>query len=623
METLWSISTTIREANRLKGFVKSALDIDGEEWNPETAMKFQSLLIKNREFLNGDDAATYNKLSPEQIEILKDKTREMTYEEARGIFDAKDYQDPPMRGRNSMAPLHKLGLVLHKVINGKRYVFVSEVGKKLVSGEMSLERVLLEAMLKMQLSNPLDGYDGWNTKPFVTLLRLIKKVHVLATSYGMKEQGIRRIELGIFWLSMKNYRDVDVIAHRILTFRKKYESLADDNKKDFVKQVIETYLSGFNNPLKNVDEYSDNVIRYIRPTQLIHKRGKYEHVYIDIEPRRMIEVDSILANDDGSCKSFTNEEDWDTYLGTPGSYVLPYETIAKLQNILKGVNDEIALLEMSLGISLTSCELPSDKASLEHLIEERRNYRLNLQNLKLKEVYRADINKIDETIQVLSDIKNFNRRQVKGRFSVEFESQANKAMSILDDAIQIKPNAVIGDDGEFIFTAGGDQADLECFYEDFCSIVEVTTLRSRDQWVAEGQPVMRHLRNFEKKQDKPAYCLFIAPEVHRDTINTFYTAVKYEFENEKQRIIPMNIPQFQRLLVIAKRMAESGKHVDHHRLKQFYDECLIGFNSSLEWSEHINHTIGIWENEIVHLNMPYEEKGNNPLLSMKAAERNG
>ncbi len=599
MEKLWSISTTIREANRLKGFVRSVLEIDGSEWNRETAMKFQSILIKNREFLNGDDAATYDKLTPEQIEILKDKTREMSYEEARGIFDAKRYEDPPMRGRNSMAPLHKLGLVLHKMINGKRYVFVSETGKKLVSGEMTLERVLLEAMLKIQLSNPLDGFDGWNTKPFITLLRLIKKVNEIAASKGMKEKGISRVELGIFWLSMKDYRAVDEVASRILKFRKRYESLADEDKKEYVKQVIETYLAGFNNPLKNVYEYSDNVIRYIRPTQLIHKRGKYEHFYIDIEPRRMIEVNSIIDNDDGSCRHFGSEEDWDTYMGTPGSYVLPYETISKLQNILKGINDEIEILENRLGIPYTSCSKPSNKELLEKLIEERRAYRLDLQNLQLKELYRQDVSKIEETIQILSDIKNYNRRQVKGRFSVELESQANKAMSILDDAIQIKPNAVIGDDGEFIFTAGGDQADLECFYEDFCGIVEVTTLRSRDQWVAEGQPVMRHLRNFEEKYDKPAYCLFVAPEVHRDTINTFYTAVKYEYENKKQRIIPLNISQFQRLLLIAKKLAIKGRHIDHRRLKQFYDECLVGFNSSPEWGNRINQAILTWEKESV------------------------
>ena len=598
METLWSISTTIREANRLPGFVKAALEIDGEEWNPETSMKFQSLLIKNREFLNGDDAATYNKLNPKQIEILKDKTREMTYEEARGIFDAKNYQDPPMRGRNSMAPLHKLGLVLHKVVRGKRYIFVSEVGKKLVSGEMTLERVLLEAMLKMQLTNPLDGYEGWNIKPFVTLLRLIKEVNRKAVLRGMKEKGISRLELGIYWLSMKDYRKVDEVADRILNFRERYESLADEDRKAFAVSVIESYLADFNNPLKNVDEYSDNVIRYIRPTQLIHRRGKYENVYIDIEPRRMIEVDSILANDDGSCKQFASEEAWDTYLGTPGSYMLPYETVTKLQSILQGINKEINVLERNIGLTATSCPIPLQKEALEKLIEERRAYRLELQNLQLKEVYRADISKIDETIQVLSDIHNCNRRQVKGRFSVEFESQANKAMSILDDAIQIKPNAVIGDDGEFIFTAGGDKADLECFYEDFCSIVEVTTLRNRDQWVAEGQPVMRHLRNFEDTQSNPAYCLFVAPEVHRDTINTFYNAVKYEFESRKQRIIPLNITQFQRLLKIAKKLAERGNHVDHRRLKQFYDDCLVGFNSSLEWGDHINHAIVNWENEV-------------------------
>ena len=53
----------------------------------------------------------------------------MTYEEARGIFEAKEYQDPPMRGRQSMAPLTKLGLVY--IVGDEKKIVISDVGKKL------------------------------------------------------------------------------------------------------------------------------------------------------------------------------------------------------------------------------------------------------------------------------------------------------------------------------------------------------------------------------------------------------------------------------------------------------------------------------------------------------------
>jgi len=42
---------------------------------------------------------------------------------------------------------------------------------------------------------------------------------------------------------------------------------------------------------------------------------------------------------------------------------------------------------------------------------------------------------------------------------------------------------------------------------------------------------MRHLRDFEDTNaDKKAYCLFVAPKIHRDTLNTFWMAIKYEYE---------------------------------------------------------------------------------------------
>ena len=80
MEQLWSISTTIREAERITGFLKIAYEIDGEEWNTDTQAKFQILLIKNRLYLNDpENSQIYGRLNEDQYELLRNKAISMTY----------------------------------------------------------------------------------------------------------------------------------------------------------------------------------------------------------------------------------------------------------------------------------------------------------------------------------------------------------------------------------------------------------------------------------------------------------------------------------------------------------------------------------------------------------------
>jgi hypothetical protein len=38
---------------------------------------------------------------------------------------------------------------------------------------------------------------------------------------------------------------------------------------------------------------------------------------------------------------------------------------------------------------------------------------------------------------------------------------------------------------------------------------------------------MRHLRDFEEKTKKESYCLFIAPQIHQDTLETYWISVKF------------------------------------------------------------------------------------------------
>ena len=63
---------------------------------------------------------------------------------------------------------------------------------------------------------------------------------------------------------------------------------------------------------KNANEYTDNVIRYFRLTRFFYLRGN--DYYIDLEPRRKIEIDSILETDNASAKRFASKAEYSTWL---------------------------------------------------------------------------------------------------------------------------------------------------------------------------------------------------------------------------------------------------------------------------------------------------------------------
>lgn len=598
-DSLWSMSTTIREAERILGFLRVAALLDGEKWDSENQQKFQILLIQNHQYLSDtDNTQVRNKLNETQIKALKEWDKKMSYKMAESIFKSKQYLDPAMRGRQSMSPLVKLGLIFYD----NKIVRISDKGKKLLDGVITFEEMILDSLLKYQYPNPTDkGFQGWNTKPFINALRLIKRVNEKCEKKGWKIKGISSKEFGIFVLSLKRYNDIDHVTDLLLDFRQKRDKLKTLREKDiFTDDYCRKYLIDFNNPVKNCKEYTDNMIRYFRMTKYIYLRGKYDNTFIDLEPRRITEINSILENDNGECEKFTLEE-WNQYMGSYGGYFLPFESMETLSLIASEILTEISSMESILHIPVKHYDIPKEIGELKRLIKELREYRTYLQNLIIKQTVHRDLNKIDETIESLSDIHRHNTNKLAKRLSIELEKWANVALNILNDAKYIKPNSPVGDDNEPTYTAPNGVPDIECFYENFNAICEVTMLTGRDQWYNEGQPVMRHLRAFENKHSiLPSYCLFIAPSLHKDTINTFYIAVKYEYEGIRQKIIPITITQLKNILLTIKRILETKRSFSHQDIQKLYEVCtdMTNIGNSTQWIEKINMEIENWSKEI-------------------------
>lgn len=326
------------------------------------------------------------------------------------------------------------------------------------------------------------------------------------------------------------------------------------------------------------------MIRCLRLTKYIYIRGG--GYYIDLEPRRIYEIDAILNSITGEANYYSIET-YQSFISDYYGYTLPFETVDELKKIASAIIEEIKSLREKLHKSEFFIEIKNDTKNLKIQIEELRKERLSLQNETIKYAYENN-EKIEEAVNALKNIYNQGMKP-----SIALEKWANIALNIIDDAKLIKPNSPLGDDNEPTFTAPAKVPDIECFYDSFNAICEVTMLTGRNQWFNEGQPVMRHLRDFESTHESPSFCLFIAPKLHNDTINTFWIAVKYEYQGSKQKIIPITITELIEILEILKLAKNNRKKISHTEMMNFYEKCsdLTGIADSTEWRSHISNQL--------------------------------
>lgn len=593
----WSISTTVRNPERIRNFLSVLKKIEGEVWNSETQEKFQILLIQYK-FYGFGEAQFYNGLSKEQIELM-DNPNVISFDQASQILYRKNYVGGgDMRGRQSYNPIEKMGLAY---LNEKKEICISDFGNYYLEDNYDIGKVFFISFIKWQLPNPdsndYKAGDGFNIKPFVATLHLINEVNKICENNGDRAKGISKLEFSLFGLSLYNYLLIKEQAQNIYNFRIIYDKIKSvPEKNNFVDSIKQTNLCHIDG-VENLETYADNVIRYFRLTRYIYIRGG--GWYIDLEPRRKIEIKALLANDNGSALSFKTQIDYRNYICDIKQPILPWESKVELVNIGKYLINDIKKYEqylLSKGLKIPSksiIELNNlSLVNLKNYIEELRDYRKILQQEEIHFASQA-INEIEIYKNKLENI--FHSREKK---SVELEHLISLALNALNDALKIKPNYPVGDDNEPIFTAPSNKPDIECYYDKFNSICEVTMLTNRQQWYAEGQPVMRHLRDFESNSSKDTYCLFIAPKLHRDTINTYWLSVKYEYEGKKQKIIPLTIIQFLSLLETLIERKKVGKKIYNYEIKLLFDDIIKlseNISNSDKWISLIPETIKKWK----------------------------
>lgn len=577
----------------------------GGVWDNQAQIRFQVILIQNRLYGYGSTQFLKN-LSEHHRQMIEDAKYALSYEEALDIFNSKNYEDPAMRGRQSFNPLKKLGFVR---LDSSGIMRMTKLGEQFLSEDYDLSDIFLRSFLKWQTPNPDSKdyklVDGYNIKPFVGVLHLIKNVNKKWEELGHKSKGLSKEEFCLFAPSLINYNDIDNYAQQIVELRQK-QGLENTRQgklktfsffsKDFAINFLNTDSEEeVKKLLSNLKDYGDNAVRYFRFTNLMHIRGG--GFYVDLEPRRQAEIKLLLENDNASAIKFAGLEDYQEFLADIHQPVLPWETQVELTGITKDLVKDINDLEKELRIHpqhKTGARDTLVDAMVENL-KRLRSYRRELQE-RIEYQNARTISYLDECIDILSSIHGQEDRPIL------LEKFAAAGLRALNDAEYIKPNYPVGDDNEPTFTAPGNMPDIECFYHTANAVCEVTMLTSRDQFYHEGQPVMRHLRDFEDAhQAKPAYCLFIAPSIHRDTLNTYWNSVKYEYEGKKQKIIPLTINEYIQVLKALREIKRSNNKFSHADLFRLYDRIVNmteNMNSSSEWRDAIPNAIQLWTDSL-------------------------
>ncbi|MDD5627355.1 MAG: AlwI family type II restriction endonuclease [Patescibacteria group bacterium] len=607
MKKPWSISTTVRNPDRLRDFLRVLKELEGQPFNSENQIKYQILLIQNRFYKPTN-------LTREQQEYFDDIETEMPFSVAKEIFNVQGYEDPAMRGRNSVAPLNKMGLCIAK--NSVEGVKITPLGEYLLSENYDLGKLFFIHFLKWQLPNPasttFSENDGFAIKPFIGALHLINEVNKRWVKLGNNPIGISKDEFSLFAPTLIDYKNIKKQAEKLIEYRVGLRSQKDDKrrkqfKKKFGNNFSKTFLrtnkgSEIKKLLNNLKDYGDNAIRYFRLTRYLHIRGG--GFYVNLEPRRSIEIDKLLSTDNAAPLAYENADKYIEYLADIEQPVLPWETKSELGKIAEKLSRDVQEYVIDLKSKIITAP-PFHFKKIESLIEDQlkeyieqlRGYRRKLQELETH-FESQDVAKIQEYINALRGIYQSDNKK-----SIELERLSTLALNALNDALEIKPNYPVGDDNEPTFTAPANKPDIECFYEQFNSVCEVTMLTNRSQWYNEGQPVMRHVRDFEESHtDKTAYCLFIAPRLHQDTVETFWMAIKYGYKGTAQKIVPLSIAQFVRLLESLLEIRKQGKRFTHDELLNLYEQILSLTNRvahSEKWIEQIPETITEWQKSIL------------------------
>lgn len=498
-----SFSTTMRNPERIHGFLSVIREYDGVELTSEIidqivnkvlkqkiyVTQYQSRSEKLKEILNNDDVTFTDK----QIEDIK-KNAPQQHKEAGFAVGWESRFDTWYK------LIKELGFVYYKY---GEIIRISEIGNLLCETYQEtndalfnekIQAVFLNVLCKYHTSNPFRRNANKNV-PLILLTRLLS----LMKKEDPKSVGISKKEIP-FLLCWRN-DDCEALYRFIKSFRQKYGFKASEEK---IYRYCLRFLESTNTTRFKISqilvEGVDDFIRKMRITGLFSLRGMGR--FLDLNSFQNEKIEYIIKQYSNQ-PEYTDEKEYFTHIGTIDANLLTLKE--KIPN--KDIEN----------IKIQALEKFSKQYKFETICEEL---------IKLQR-------KIDSSTDAL--MKNIER-------PTRFEFLTSIALKQCFPNAIIQPNYVTDDEGVPTFTARGGIADIEFEDKNNEVLVEVTLLNGVAQGKGEIPAITRHLLDLGSKSNEKRnrFSIFIAPDIHWDT----QFMCEFSLQRHNVRISPLSIANF-------------------------------------------------------------------------------
>lgn len=510
-----------------------------------------------------------------------------------GIISSSSIKDPDSFGRKWGAAFSQLGFIVHKEalkIDSKFHSFtVTTNGKRLINAKTvpEVNECFLRALSAYYIPSPLESYKGYEPfSPFKHVLNVMLNLKKITGSTHLYQR-----ELGMFVQTTSSSDDINSLVMMILDYRDKRKNAP--NKKSFDREFYNTRAENLTVVGDTLKHYADSNTRYLKITGLFRSKGKGIVIIPEKEllARQLVQEDIVP----------TDPKTYLTQLFNGAS--LPSDNISHANELLENLKIQMNNKGIDVDTSLVDIKDIQSVNAKRYLLEEELSRHVEIEySYSQKNHWRDIVSYMDAIIArnsnffKLPDSKD-STKIPREEFPAYFEWIVWRSFLAINNLLN-KPYEArsfqIDQDFLPVHTAPGGKADAVFEFDDFVLVLEVTLTESSRQEAAEGEPVRRHVADYQSKfsqYKKPVYGLFLANKVNTNTIETFRNGLWYTNNDEKLylKIVPMTLDDYKKIFI---SLFENNK-VNNIHVKKILDRCLLNKDllEAPKWRENIQMTM--------------------------------
>ncbi len=360
----------------------------------------------------------------------------------------------------------ELGFVYYEMAQPIEF---SQIGLKLADTEHPEfeQEAFLNAFSKYQRNNPFRRVSNENA-PLILLLQVIKKINA---DPEFNDAGLTKLEIPLILTWRDN--DAEALYQSIKQIRTDH---GYEPSWEVILRVCDELTEGrhASQPDRTIMvEYPDDFLRKMRLTGLITVRGFGR--FIDLNKKEIAKIDYIL-------------ERYAEYQ--------KYDTEKDFFNYISSIDERLIAIERVYETNLAE--------ENEFLLKWTTHF--SWDTIK-EEMLRLTTSSPSSPDEVLSLIPS----------PLRLEFLTTLALFTKFPSARIKPNYISDDEGLPSSHAPGNGADIECYENRDCTLLEVTLLNGVAQVQREMPPISRHLET-ARIEHPSAVTFFVAPTIHQDTV---------------------------------------------------------------------------------------------------------